>query len=87
MVVAAMDVTSLIRRAARPVGAHNTTFSPESASLPYHVITCHVPCAAKHCAIERMTVVLPTPGPPVTTLTLDPSTWQTARVPINACIH
>ena len=56
MVVASMPVVSLSRLAARPVGAQSTTFRP---------------LALKICTIELTSVVLPTPGPPVMTITLD----------------
>jgi hypothetical protein len=56
MVLASNPVASVIRLAARPVGAHSDRL---------------VPLAARMRRIELTIVVLPTPGPPVTAKTLD----------------
>ena len=56
MVVASMPVVSLSRLAARPVGAQRTSSSPLALST---------------CTMALTSVVFPTPGPPVMTITLD----------------
>src|SRR5829696_8173523 len=56
MVLASNPVASVIRLAARPVGAHSDRLTP---------------LAAKMRKMELTIVVLPTPGPPVMTSTLD----------------
>ena len=59
MVLASSPVCSVMRLAARPVGAANAT---------------RTPLATSRRKIVSSRVVLPTPGPPVTTATLEPST-------------
>ena len=56
MVLASKPVASVIRLAARPVGAHSRSLTPFAASMRRMALTM---------------VVLPTPGPPVMTSTLD----------------
>ena len=56
MVLASNPVASVIRLAARPVGAHSNRLTP---------------LAARMRRIELTMVVLPTPGPPVMTSTFD----------------
>ena len=71
MVLASMPVASVMRLAARPVGAQRRSF---------------VPLAERMRRIEFTMVVLPTPGPPVMTSTLErsarrmASTWLAASV-------
>jgi hypothetical protein len=70
MVLASKPVASVIRLAARPVGAHSKSSVPFAARIRRMALTI---------------VVLPTPGPPVMTSTLDVSasriaaTWLSAR--------
>ena len=59
MVLASIPVCSVMRLAARPVGAASATRTPLATSRRKMVSS---------------SVVLPTPGPPVTTATLEPST-------------
>ena len=63
MVFASMPVCSAMRLAARPVGAASRIF---------------VPLAARMRRMASSSVVLPTPGPPVTTATFDVRTIATA---------
>ena len=63
MVFASMPVVSLMRLAARPVGAQRRSFAP---------------LAERMRRIELTMVVLPTPGPPVMTSTLERSARQMA---------
>lgn len=63
MVLASRPVVSVRRFAARPVGAHSRT----SIFLAWRI-----------CRILVTMVVLPTPGPPVITMTLLPRTMATA---------
>ena len=56
MVLASNPVASVMRLAARPVGAHSNRLTP---------------LAARMRKIELTMVVLPTPGPPVMTSTFD----------------
>ena len=63
MVLASAFVDSDNRLAARPVGAHSRTFTPLARMIRRMLLT---------------TVVLPTPGPPVITVTLPLTAWATA---------
>ena len=63
MVLASNPVASVIRLAARPVGAQSSSLTP---------------LAARMRRIELTIVVLPTPGPPVITSTLDRSARRIA---------
>src|SRR6202030_3863557 len=79
MVLASKPVASVMRLAARPVGAHSRRL---------------VLLAARMRRIALTMVVLPTPGPPVMTRTLEISasriaaTWLSARAsPIRCSIH
>ena len=63
MILASRPVASLRRLAARPVGAHSSTRMRLARSAWRMLVTI---------------VVLPTPGPPVMTVTLPVSTWATA---------
>src|SRR5277367_7067890 len=79
MVLASKPVASVILFAARPVGAHSRRL---------------VPFAARMRRMALMMVVLPTPGPPVITTTLDirasriAATWLLARAsPIRFSTH
>ena len=77
MVLASKPVASVMRLAARPVGAHSRSC---------------VPFAARMRRIALTMVVLPTPGPPVMTSTLDISasriaaTWLSARCKTDALL-
>ena len=79
MVLASKPVASVMRLAARPVGAHSRRL---------------VPLAARMRRMALTMVVLPTPGPPVMTSTLEISasriaaTWLSARArPIRCSTH
>ena len=79
MVLASMPVASVMRLAARPVGAQRRSFAPLTDRMR---------------RIEFTMVVLPTPGPPVMTSTLErsarrmASTWLAASViPVRPSIH
>ena len=79
MVLASMPVASVMRLAARPVGAQSRSLAP---------------LAERMRRIEFTMVVLPTPGPPVMTSTLErsarrmASTWLAASViPVRPSIH
>ena len=79
MVLASKPVASVMRLAARPVGAHSRSLTPFAASMRRMALTI---------------VVLPTPGPPVMTSTLDinasriAATWLSARAsPIRSATH
>ena len=79
MVLASKPVASVMRLAARPVGAHSNRLTP---------------LAARMRKIELTMVVLPTPGPPVMTRTLDSrasriaATWLSASdKPVFCSIH
>jgi len=63
MVRASKPVASVIRLAARPVGAHSSTSSPSA-------------CISR--MMNRVMVVLPVPGPPVSTVTPPRSASSTA---------
>ena len=63
MVLASKPVASVMRLAARPVGAHRRSLTPFADSMRRMALTM---------------VVLPTPGPPVMTSTLDISASRTA---------
>jgi hypothetical protein len=71
MVLASMPVASAMRLAARPVGAQSRIFAPLNERMR---------------RIEFTMVVLPTPGPPVMTSTLErsarrmASAWLTVSV-------
>src|SRR2546429_184556 len=69
MVLASRPVVSARRLAARPVGAHKPHFSF---------------LALKTSRMPRTIVVLPTPGPPVTTRTLDDVRLRIAAMPLMA---
>ncbi len=62
-VVASRPVLSARRLAARPVGAQSASLGPSAATI---------------FRMELTSVVLPTPGPPVITRTLEPSARRTA---------
>jgi hypothetical protein len=70
MVLASMPVASVMRLAARPVGAQSRSFTPFAARMR---------------RIEFTMVVLPTPGPPVITMSFErsarriASAWLAAR--------
>ena len=76
MVLASMPVLSERRFAALPVGAARATFTPFTTRM-------------RRMALTR--VVLPTPGPPVITMTFDEtafltaSRWLAARVTSSFC--
>ena len=63
MVVASIPVASFILRAARPVGAHSRRSTP---------------CTARMRRMVSISVVLPTPGPPVTMVVFDVSASRAA---------
>ena len=67
-----MPVASFIRLAARPVGAHSRSVTA---------------FAARICRIELTMVVLPTPGPPVITATLDRNASRMASVWLSASVR
>jgi hypothetical protein len=69
MVFASKPVASVMRLAARPVGARSTSLTPFAASMGRMALTI---------------VVLPTPGPPVMTRTLDISASRIAATWLSA---
>ena len=71
MVHASRLVASLIRLAARPVGAHSSS---------------RTPLAARMRRIALTMVVLPTPGPPVMTMTLASKASRTAACWLSASV-
>src|SRR6516225_119069 len=69
MVLASKPVASVMRLAARPVGAHSKSFAPFADRMRRMALT---------------SVVLPTPGPPVMTRTLEVSASMTADLWLSA---
>ncbi len=69
MVLASKPVASFMRLAARPVGAPSRSLTPFAERMRKMALTM---------------VVLPTPGPPVTTSTLEASAVATAALWLSA---
>ena len=72
MVLASMPVASVMRLAARPVGAQSSSFTRFAARMR---------------RIELTMVVLPTPGPPVITMTFDLSARRIASAWLGASVR